>query len=95
MLDVVLALMNSCLTNKYMHVLNPTVTFQVGDISRIPLKCVTLLGSGVKTLIDLSKKTGIPMSPLGTSLVSRSYVQISGSRHCKVPTYNFVLNVMK
>lgn len=56
MLDVVLALMNSCLTNKYMHVLNPTVTFQVGDISRIPLKCVTLLGSGVKTLIDLSKK---------------------------------------
>jgi type II restriction/modification system DNA methylase subunit YeeA len=34
----ILALMNSKLINAYMLALNPTVTFQVGDISRIPFK---------------------------------------------------------
>ncbi|WP_121398865.1 BREX-1 system adenine-specific DNA-methyltransferase PglX [Pseudomonas aeruginosa] len=54
-LETVLALMNSCLTNKYMHVLNPTVTFQVGDISRIPLKRVASVDRQVKRLIELAK----------------------------------------
>ena len=34
----VLGLLSSNLTTQYMEVLNPTVTFQVGDISRIPYK---------------------------------------------------------
>jgi type II restriction/modification system DNA methylase subunit YeeA len=32
----VLGLMNSCLMNMFMMILNPTVTFQVGDIARVP-----------------------------------------------------------
>ncbi|HFX1347996.1 BREX-1 system adenine-specific DNA-methyltransferase PglX [Pseudomonas putida] len=54
-LGLVLALMNSCLTNKYMHVLNPTVTFQVGDISRIPLRYVASVDGKVKKLIEFAK----------------------------------------
>lgn len=54
-LESVLALMNSCLTNKYMHVLNPTVTFQVGDISRIPLRPAASMDNEVRRLIDLAK----------------------------------------
>lgn len=34
----VLGLLSSNLTTQYMEILNPTVTFQVGDISRIPYK---------------------------------------------------------
>lgn len=55
-LETVLALMNSCLTNKYMHVLNPTVTFQVGDISRIPLRHVAAVDEEVRKLIALAKE---------------------------------------
>ncbi|EGK3607998.1 BREX-1 system adenine-specific DNA-methyltransferase PglX [Escherichia coli] len=51
----VLALMNSCLTNKFMHVLNPTVTFQVGDISRIPLMPVASIENEVRLLTEIAK----------------------------------------
>ncbi len=51
----VLGLMNSCLTNKYMHVLNPTVTFQVGDISRIPMRRVASADNEIKCLIKIAK----------------------------------------
>lgn len=54
-LKSVLALLNSCLANKYMHVLNPTVTFQVGDISRIPLMPSRSVDTAVTSLISLAK----------------------------------------
>lgn len=51
----VLALMNSCLTDRYMHVLNPTATFQVGDISRIPMRRVASVDEEVKKLIKIAR----------------------------------------
>jgi len=50
----VLGLLSSKLTATYMSVLNPTVTFQVGDISRIPFKKVDAQ-SVVMQLVELSK----------------------------------------
>ncbi|GAB3472790.1 BREX-1 system adenine-specific DNA-methyltransferase PglX [Azotobacter salinestris] len=50
----VLGLLSSTLTTAYMGILNPTVTFQVGDISRIPYRRVDVDGV-VKRLTELSK----------------------------------------
>lgn len=49
-----LGLMSSKLTTRYIDVLNPTVTIQVGDIARIPFKQVSV-DSIVNELCDLSK----------------------------------------
>jgi hypothetical protein len=49
-----LGLMSSKLTTRYIDVLNPTVTIQVGDIARIPFKQVTVAHI-VNELCDLSK----------------------------------------
>lgn len=50
-----LALLNSRLTDRYMHVLNPTATFQVGDISRIPMKSVAPVDENIQRLIHIAK----------------------------------------
>jgi type II restriction/modification system DNA methylase subunit YeeA len=50
----VLGLLSSKLAAKYIDVLNPTVTFQVGDIARIPYKDVDA-DQVVRSLAELSK----------------------------------------
>ena len=36
-IPILMGLLNSCLMNEFMKILNPTCTFQVGDMGRIPL----------------------------------------------------------
>ena len=36
-ISILMGLLNSCLMNEFMKILNPTCTFQVGDMGRIPL----------------------------------------------------------
>ncbi|WP_417700953.1 BREX-1 system adenine-specific DNA-methyltransferase PglX [Pseudophaeobacter sp.] len=50
----VLGLLSSKLAEEYINVLNPSVTFQVGDIARIPYEAVDV-GTVVTRLADLAK----------------------------------------
>ena len=46
--DVVLALLNSCIAEYYLQVLNPSLSYQVRDIRNIPLDNVVLANQTVK-----------------------------------------------
>lgn len=55
----VLALLNSCITPKFIDMLNPTLTTQVGDLKRIP---VINTNKKIKDKIDLLSKENVEIS---------------------------------
>lgn len=100
-INSVLSFFNSKLLKKYMDALNPTVTFQVGDISRIPFRSNIDLEGVTACLVSISKQdwdsfeTSWDFKIFPIIIVQKSFLSLSQAYNALRAQWNEIVSKMQ